>query len=146
MTQILAVGDQFSTELCFTQADVVAFAQISGDANPLHLDADFAAQTVFKRPIMHGMLSASVFSRVLGMAFPGPGTVYLSQSLEFKAPMYVDTLYTAHFVIRSIQKSRATIETWIEDAGGKVTLRGEAVVLNRARLRGAAAEDEDVVV
>ncbi len=135
MNEILAVGDQFSTELCFSQQDVIAFARISGDANPLHLDPDFAAQTLFKRPIMHGMLSASVFSRVLGMDFPGPGTVYLSQSLEFKAPMYVDTVYRAHFVIRAVEKSRATIETWIEDASGKLTLSGEAVVLNRARLR-----------
>ena len=100
MKEILAVGDQFSTELFFSQQDVIAFARISGDANPLHLDPDFAAQTLFKRPIMHGMLSASVFSRVLGMDFPGPGTVYLSQSLEFKAPMYVDTVYRAHFVIQ----------------------------------------------
>lgn len=137
MTQSLAVGDQFHAELCFSQQEVIAFAQISGDANPLHLDPQFAAQTLFKRPIMHGLLSASVFSRVLGMDFPGPGTVYLSQSLEFKAPMYVDTVYTAHFEIRSIEKSRATIETWIEDPSGLVTLRGEAVVMNRARLRGA---------
>ncbi|MBT9547835.1 MAG: MaoC family dehydratase [Candidatus Sericytochromatia bacterium] len=136
MTHVLAVGDQFSTEVCFTQEDVIAFARISGDANPLHLDSDFAATTLFKRPIMHGMLSASVFSRVLGMDFPGPGTVYLSQNLAFKAPMFVDTVYRAHFVIRSIQKFRATIETWVEDERGQVTLSGEAVVLNRARLKG----------
>jgi acyl dehydratase len=146
MNEILAVGDQFSTELCFSQQDVIAFARISGDANPLHLDPDYAAQTLFKRPIMHGMLSASVFSRVLGMDFPGPGTVYLSQNLEFKAPMYVDTVYRAYFQIRSIEKSRATIETWIEDANGKLTLSGEAVVLNRARLRGAKGEDEHAAV
>jgi acyl dehydratase len=146
MTEMLTVGDHFSSEVCFSQEDVIAFARISGDANPLHLDPDYAAQTLFKRPIMHGMLSASVFSRVLGMDFPGPGTVYLSQSLEFKAPMYVDTVYRAHFQIRSIEKSRATIETWIEDASGKVTLSGEAVVLNRARLRGAAGGADNTAV
>lgn len=135
MTQLLQVGDTFKTALCFSQADVIAFAQISGDANPLHLDAAFAAETPFKRPIMHGMLSASVFSRVLGMQFPGPGTIYLSQSLTFKAPMFVDTQYTALFEIREIHKSRAVITTRIEDSDGKITLMGEATVMNRERFQ-----------
>ncbi len=135
MSETLHVGDSQTVPLRFSQEDVIGFAQISGDANPLHLDAEYAAGTIFKRPIMHGMLSASVFSRVLGMDFPGPGTIYLSQSLNFKAPMYVDTNYIARLTILSIQGHRAMIETVIEDEAGKITLQGEAEVMHRERFK-----------
>lgn len=130
----LQVGDSHTASLRFSQADVETFARLTGDANPIHLDPAYAATTRFQRPIMHGFLSASVFSRVLGMAFPGPGTIYLSQSLAFKAPMYVDTDYTARLRVTRIQGHRAWIATEIRDAAGQVTLSGEAEVLHRERI------------
>lgn len=142
MSKPLDVGDSQTVPLRFSQEDVISFARISGDANPLHLDAEYAATTIFKRPIMHGMLSASVFSRVLGTEFPGPGTIYLSQSLQFKAPMYVETNYIARLTIRSIQGHRAIIDTVIEDEAGKITLQGEAEVMNRERIKQLEIDDE----
>ncbi len=134
-----------SYEVCFSfsQEDVEAFARISGDHNPLHLDAEFTAGTTFKRPIMHGMLAATVFSRVLGMEFPGLGSVYLSQTLEFLRPMYVDTEYKATFKVLDInpKKQKARIETHVYATDrGKITLRGEAEVMNQQLGKNAQAD------
>jgi acyl dehydratase len=121
--------------MTWAQAQVNAFAELTGDHNPIHQDAAYAATTPFKRPIMHGMLSASVFSRILGTEFPGTGTIYLGQSLTFKAPMYVDTPYTVRLEITAHdpERHRATLHTEITSPEGKVTLTGEASVLHRER-------------
>ncbi|MCU0450012.1 MAG: MaoC family dehydratase [Bernardetiaceae bacterium] len=116
----------------FSQAEVEAFAQVTGDHNPLHLDAAFAQTTQFKRPIVHGMLGASVFSRVMGMEFPGPGSIYLSQTLQFKRPMYVGEPYEAVFTVlqTDLVKRRAVIQTQIFQAEtGKIAVDGQAEVL-----------------
>ena len=131
---MIAVGQTYTYEFNFSQADVIAFANATGDKNPVHLDADYAAKTMFKRPIMHGMLSASLFSKVFGTFFPGEGTIYLKQSLNFLKPMFVDTDYVAEFLVKDIikDKNRATIETIIKQkvTGGFVCTSGEAVVMN----------------
>lgn len=117
----------------FSQEDVEAFAKLTGDDNPLHLDAEFAATTTFKRPIMHGMLAASVFTRVLGTIFPGHGSIYLGQTLEFLRPMYVDTDYKATFKITEVnqKKHSAKVETHIYTTDrNKITLKGEATIMN----------------
>lgn len=127
-------GETYAYPFQFTQDNVVAFAQVSGDDNPLHLDADFAASTPFKRPIIHGILGASVFSNVIGTKFPGAGSIYVKQSLDFLRPMFVDTAYEARFEILSINadKHTAEISTEIIDAQTKkVTTKGVAVVMNR---------------
>ncbi len=127
-------GETYAYPFQFTQDDVVAFAQVSGDDNPLHLDADFAASTPFKRPIIHGILGASIFSNVIGTKFPGAGSIYVKQSLDFLRPMFVDTAYEARFEILSINadKHTAEISTEIIDAHTKkVTTKGVAVVMNR---------------
>ena len=121
----------------FSQADVVDFARITGDNNPLHLDADFAATTPFKRPIIHGMLGASVFTKVLGTEFPGYGSVYLGQTLEFLRPMFVDTHYEATFTVRSLdpEKHVAEILGEIRDVRtGKITTRGTAALMHREKI------------
>ena len=130
---MLSVGQTHQLTFSFTQADVEAFARVTGDTNPIHLDAGYAAQTVFRRPIIHGMLGASVFSRVLGTEFPGAGSIYLSQTLAFQQPMYVDTAYEAVFTVQEIlPRSSARIETKImEKESGKVVTTGEAMVMNR---------------
>jgi len=120
-------------EISFTQAQVNQFAELSGDLNPLHLDAEYAATTSFKKPIMHGILGAALFSKAMGMDFPGPGTVYLSQTLAFKRPMFVDTVYVVELSIisRDEAKHNATLLTEIKDkTTGKVCTTGEALVMN----------------
>jgi len=121
----------------FSQADVVDFARVTGDNNPLHLDADFAATTPFKRPIIHGMLGASVFTKALGTEFPGYGSVYLGQTLEFLRPMFVDTDYEAVFTVKSINSEKHTAEILGELRDlqtGKVTTRGVATLMHREKI------------
>ena len=85
----LAVGMEASYAKTITNDDVLAFAELSGDKNPVHLDDAYAAGTMFKQRIAHGFLTASLFSTVLGTKLPGPGCIYLSQSLKFRAPVMI---------------------------------------------------------
>ena len=128
-----AVNATFDHFFQFTQDQVVRFAELTGDDNPLHLDAEYAATTNFKRPIIHGMLGATVFTKVLGTQFPGFGSVYLKQTMEFLRPMFVDTEYKAVFTIKSIQEEKhiAEIATEIVDVSTrKVVTRGVATMIN----------------
>ncbi|MCE3227488.1 MAG: acyl dehydratase [Bacteroidetes bacterium] len=130
---MIEVNEVYTHEFKFSQEEVNQFAQVTGDKNPVHLDADYAAKTMFKRPIMHGMLSASLFSKVFGTLFPGEGTIYLKQSLSFLKPMYVDVTYEAVFTVKEVikEKHRAVVETLIKDKStGNVCTSGEATVLN----------------
>ena len=132
----MEIGSSFTHAFRFSQDDVEAFARVTGDNNPLHLDADFASTTAFKRPIIHGMLGASVFTKVLGTQFPGFGSVYLGQTLTFMRPMFVDTDYEAVFTIESINpdKHTAEIRTEILDSQTrKVTTRGVATLMNQEK-------------
>lgn len=127
----------YTHEFSFSQADIVKFAEVTGDKNPVHLDADYAATTMFKVPIMHGMLGASLFSKVFGTLFPGEGTIYLKQSLAFLKPMYVDTKYEAVFTVKEVnsEKHRAIIETVIiEKSTGAICTNGEATVMNMNKI------------
>lgn len=131
---MISLGQTYTHQFSFTQAQVQAFAEVSGDNNPLHLDAEFAATTPFKKPIMHGFLGGSIFSMILGTKFPGEGSVYLKQSLEFLRPMFVDTQYEAQLTVKEIieGKNTALIETIIKDATtGKITTKGEALIMNK---------------
>ena len=130
--------DVFVYEFQFSQRDVEAFARVTGDNNPVHLNPEYAAKTMFKRPIMHGMLGASLFSKVFGTLFPGEGTIYLKQSLNFLKPMYVDTPYVAEFTVKEVilDKNRAIIETLIKDkASGNVCTSGEALIMNVDKIK-----------
>jgi 3-hydroxybutyryl-CoA dehydratase len=131
MSEKLHTNQTFSTDFSFSQQDVADFARVTGDNNPVHLDEDFASKTIFKTRIMHGMLGACVFSKVFGTMFPGEGTIYLSQSVNFLKPMYVDTFYDAQFeVLEILDKNRARISTSILTKEGKKVVVGEAVVMN----------------
>ncbi|MBO0929946.1 MaoC family dehydratase [Fibrella aquatilis] len=133
----MQINDTHTHAFRFSQADVEAFARVTGDNNPLHLDADFAAQTPFKRPIMHGMLGASIFTKVLGTEFPGYGSVYLGQTLEFLRPMFVDTDYEVTFTVQQVdpQKHIAHIFGEIRDMHTqKVTTKGVATLMHKEKI------------
>lgn len=126
-------GTTYTHEFSFTQDEVVKFAEVTGDKNPVHLDAAYAAGTMFKKPIMHGFLGGSVFSKVFGTLFPGEGTIYLKQSMAFMRPMFVDVVYEVRMTVKEVnkEKHRATVETIIADkATGDVVINGEATVMN----------------
>lgn len=136
---MLKVGDTYETEFIITQEQVNTFAELSGDKNPLHLDAEFAATTNFKSPIVHGIFTSAVISKVLGMEFPGPGTFYLGQQLEFKRAIYPEKRYIAKFEIKEIREGKhiAVISTQYfetETGRNRIVLDGEAEVKNLERI------------
>lgn len=134
---MITVNQEYKHEFQYSQEEVTRFAEVTGDRNPVHTDADYAAKTMFKRPIMHGMLGASLLSKVFGTLFPGEGTIYLKQSLNFLKPMYPDTPYEALFTVKEInyEKNRAIVETVIKDKEGKVCTSGEATVMNVEKIK-----------
>ncbi len=135
---MIELGQTYSHEFKFSQDDVNRFAEVTGDKNPVHTNPEFAANTIFKKPIMHGMLGAALFSKVFGVLFPGEGTIYLKQTLNFLRPMFVDMNYTAEFKVIEIikDKNRAIVETIIKDKEtGKVCTSGEAMVMNVDKIK-----------
>lgn len=126
----LSVGQSAQRVRTVAEADIVAFAAVTGDDNPVHLDADYAAATSFGERIAHGMLSAGYISAVLGTTLPGPGAVYLSQTLAFKRPVRIGDEVTARATVTAIDeaKARVTLATACL-VRGKTVVDGEAVVL-----------------
>lgn len=113
-----------------TEADIQAFAGLSGDFNPVHINDEFAATTMFKGRIAHGMLSAAFISTVLGMRLPGPGCIYVSQALKFKAPVRIGDTVTAKVEVLSTvpEKKFVTLKTTCLVAG-KAVIDGEATLM-----------------
>ena len=126
----LKVGQTASAARTVSEADILAFAGGSGDSNPVHVDQEFAASTPFKGRIAHGILSAAYISTVIGTKLPGPGTIYLSQSLKFKAPVRVGDTVLARVTVSALEpeKRRATLSTVCTVGDTEVTV-GEATVL-----------------
>ncbi|MES2734235.1 MAG: MaoC family dehydratase [Bacteroidota bacterium] len=127
----------YQTSFTISQEQVARFAEVTGDDNPLHLDKEYAAKTAFKQPIIHGFLGGSIFSKVFGTQFPGEGTIYLKQSMEFLRPMLVDTEYEAVFTVKEInrEKHQALVATEVFDKSlKKLVLKGEALVRNAEKL------------
>ena len=120
------VGQHASFTKTFTEDDVQRFIAITGDVNPLHVDDAFAAETKFGRRVLHGMLTASIFSTMVGMLLPGTGAIYRSQTLRFLLPVYVGDTVTAHFVVRAIDRARhrLDIDAWIENEAGERVIEG----------------------
>jgi 3-hydroxybutyryl-CoA dehydratase len=127
----LQVGDTDSLTKTITDDDIHAFADLTGDHNPVHLDDDFAKTTRFGRRIAHGMLSAGLISAVLANKLPGTGTLYLSQSLAFVAPVYPGDTITARVTVAKIREDKpiVTLETVCTNQRDEPVIRGEAVVL-----------------
>jgi 3-hydroxybutyryl-CoA dehydratase len=126
----LSVGMEASYAKKISNDDILAFADISGDINPVHLNDDFAAGTIFKQRIAHGFLTASLFSTVLGTKLPGPGCIYLSQSLKFRAPVHIGDEVVATLRVTSLdpEKARATLAC-AGAVNGKTVVEGEAVMM-----------------
>jgi 3-hydroxybutyryl-CoA dehydratase len=120
------VGQHVTFTKTFAEDDLRRFIEITGDVNPLHVDEDFAAGTPFGRRVLHGMLTASIFSTMVGMLLPGTGAIYRSQTLTFLLPVHVGETVTAHFVVRSVDraKHRLEIDAWIENASGVHVIEG----------------------
>ena len=117
-----------------TESDIMAFAGVSGDTNPIHLHDGFARSTRFGQRIAHGMLSGSFISAVIGTKLPGPGSVYISQTMEFKAPVLIGETITAVATITAIdeRRRRVTLKTQCLN-GDKVVIDGEATILVPSR-------------
>jgi 3-hydroxybutyryl-CoA dehydratase len=130
----LSVGQSSSFGKTITEADIAMFAAVSGDTNPVHIDAEYAAGTMFKGRIAHGMLSAGLISAVLGTQLPGPGTVYLGQTLKFRAPVKLGDTVKATVTVASLdaEKKRAVLTT-VCTVGGKPVIEGEATVMVPSR-------------
>jgi 3-hydroxybutyryl-CoA dehydratase len=126
----LEVGQEASMARVVSAADIVAYAALSGDYNPVHLDAEYAAKTIFKERIAHGILSAGYISAVFGMKLPGPGAIYISQTLFFKGPVKIDDRVetTVRLVELIPDKKRARFDC-VCTVAGKPVLTGEAVLM-----------------
>jgi len=128
-------ADTYTYNVAFNQSNVNTFAEITGDDNPIHLDAEFAKNTIFGKPIVHGFYSASVFSMVFGTKFPGEGTIYLYQDMKFLAPVFVEQSYKAKFEVLEVntEKHIGTVKCVLEDETGKIVIEGIAKLKNNTQ-------------
>ena len=127
----LKVGDAATLSKTIRDEDVRAFAELTGDHNPVHLDDEYAAGTRFGRRVAHGMLAASLISAALANELPGRGTVYLSQQLRFTAPVFPGDTVTARVAVTKVREDKpvVTLDTVCTNQRGETVIRGEAVVL-----------------
>ncbi len=126
----IQVGDTATLERALTEKELVLFAAVSGDVNPVHLDADFAKTTMFGEQIAHGMWSGSLISAALATVLPGPGTIYLGQELSFRRPVKLaDTLTVTLTVKEKLSKNRVVIDTPVTNQNGEKVVVGTATVM-----------------
>ncbi|HVB68382.1 MAG TPA: MaoC family dehydratase [Acetobacteraceae bacterium] len=130
----LAIGQTASLGKTITEADILMYAAVSTDTNPVHINAEAAKASIFGERIAHGMLSAGLISAVLGTQLPGPGTIYMGQTLRFRAPVKIGATVTATVEITALnpEKNRATLKTTCT-VGEDVVIEGEALVQVPAR-------------
>jgi 3-hydroxybutyryl-CoA dehydratase len=126
----LETGDSYSLQHTFTAEQVQSFADLTGDDNPIHVDPTYVEGTRFEANIVHGMFLASLISRVLGRHFPGEGTIYVKQELEFTAPVFVHDTVTVTVSIRErLEKGRARLDTVVTRSDGTTAVTGEALII-----------------
>lgn len=127
----LTTGDKATRTQAITDEMIHSFAELTGDFNPVHLDDEYAASTRFGRRIAHGMIAAGIISAALANDLPGPGTVYLSQTLNFKAAVHPGDTITVTIEVKSLHTTKpiATLATACANQDGVIVLEGEAVVL-----------------
>lgn len=140
MEHVIHVGQRASMRKTITEADVVLFGCVTGDQNPVHTDDIAAGESRFGRRIAHGMLAAGLISAVLGMRLPGPGTVYLKQTLSFRKPIYINDTVTTTVEVASLREDKpiATLTTTVTNQDGEVCVEGESLVYcDQCRINGS---------
>lgn len=128
MSQV-KIGDTVEEKRAFSEDDVIAFSRICGDTNPIHLDETYAQTTRFRKRIVHGLLTASTISALIGTKLPGPGAIYLRQSLEFKAPVFIGEEVVCRVTVKSAKGRLLHLETRCTKTDGTIALDGAADVL-----------------
>ncbi|WP_448531143.1 MaoC family dehydratase [Pseudothermotoga sp.] len=125
------IDQEYSASFTISDEMVRTFAEITGDKNPVHLDEEYAKNTRFKKRICHGMLVASLISKVLGMDFPGPGTILVRQQLSYRAPVFVGETVKVHVKVvdKKEEKQRLILQTNVIKSDGTVAIEGQAEVL-----------------
>lgn len=128
----MKIGEIYTEKIIFSKRDILEFAKLSGDFNPLHVDEEYAKYSLFKGIVVHGFLAASVFTKILGTVFPGKGTIYISQDLHFLAPVFPDKEYNASIeVLETIkEKHNAIVLTELRDVDSKLCITGKAKIKN----------------
>jgi len=126
----MQVGDSYSEKLTITEDHIQKFAEFSGDFNPVHFDDVEAMKQGFKGRIAHGMIAASHFSKIFANDFPGPGTIYLNQTLTFQAPVYLNEtlVYKLEVISQKPNKPIYTVKTEAFGEDGKLRISGEAII------------------
>lgn len=125
----MEIKETFEYQFSFTQEDVNSFSEVTGDNNPIHINEEIARKSVFKKRVIHGFLSGSVFSKVFGTIWPGNGTIYLSQTMKFIKPMYTKEKYFAKFeIVEILPKNKFLVKTTIVDTDNENTIEGEALI------------------
>lgn len=127
----MKVGETRRYRRVITKDDVARFGSLSGDTNKAHFDDVYTQTTMFKKPIVHGMMLGSLFSRIFGLDYPGEGTIYCSQSLKFLKPVYPDEALDVVVTVKAIilEKNRVIFSTEIFDQAGDCVLTGEAMLM-----------------
>jgi 3-hydroxybutyryl-CoA dehydratase len=126
----IAIGDDASFARTITESDIVHYAGLTGDFNPIHIDAEYARQSMFKERVAHGMLVSGLISAVLGTQLPGPNSIYLGQNLKFTAPVKIGDTVTAVVTVteKRDDKRIITLQTTVSNQHGEVVVDGNAVV------------------
>lgn len=130
MAPLPMVGTRATRTRTITEADITLFADISGDRNPVHLDAEYAARSPFGQRIAHGFLTGALVSAVLGMDLPGPGSIYVGQTLKFLAPVYIGDIVTASVEVLTVREEKRLVilRTDCINQKGALVLTGEATI------------------
>jgi acyl dehydratase len=126
----LNIGDTASRSKLITDSDIHTFADLTGDHNPIHVDDEFASQSIFGKRIAHGMLSASLISAVLANDLPGEGSIYLGQTLQFVGPVFIGDEITARVTVTSVREDKpiAKLETICTNQRNEIVIKGEATI------------------
>jgi 3-hydroxybutyryl-CoA dehydratase len=124
------IGQVYEVKRIVTDEMVKLFAETTGDKNPVHLDEEYAKNTIFGGRIAHGILSLGIISSVLGMEFPGAGTIYLMQNAKFRRPVYIGEEVTVKLIVKEVdrEKRRVLLETYVVKENGENAIEGEALV------------------
>ena len=135
MIETMKIGDVREYTRIITKNDVLKFAEVTKDFNPAHFDEAYTKQTIFKKPIVHGMLIGALFSKIFGLDYPGEGTIYCAQSLKFLRPVYPETSLLIKVTVKEIvlEKNRVIFTTEVFDRDQQCLLTGEATLMPKKR-------------